>query len=136
MHAHSDSRTMASEFLRFAAVGFLATAVHYSILIFLIEWIRVPLLLSTSVGFVVGAVVSFTLNRMITFRYQPHFGRGVTKFVLVGFVGLGINALIVASLTQTRLPYIIAQCIATGLVLVWNFTAARTLVFRHASDAV
>ena len=131
----NSERTIASEFLRFAAVGVVATAIHYSILIFLVERMRAPLIPSTSTGFVAGAIVSFVLNRVITFRHQPSFARGLTKFVLIGFIGLGFNALIVAGLTQIRLPYILAQMIATGLVLVWNFTVARALIFRPTPAA-
>ncbi len=126
----SEVGVIAAEFLRFAAVGVLATATHYSILIFLVELVHAPLILSTSIGFTAGAVVSYALNRKITFRHQPHFGRGLIKFVLVGFVGLGINALIVAALTRAGLQYMIAQMFATGLVLVWNFSVARMIVFR------
>jgi putative flippase GtrA len=123
-------RAVFAEFLRFAAVGVVATIVHYSILISLVELARGPLIPSTSVGFVFGAVVSYTLNRRITFSHQPHFGRGLLQFVAVGAVGLGLNAVIVASLVRAGLQYIVAQMVATGVVLVWNFALARLVIFR------
>jgi putative flippase GtrA len=69
----SDPRVRAvfGEFLRFAAVGVVATIVHYSILISLVELAHAPLIPSTSVGFVFGAVVSYALNRRITFAISP-----------------------------------------------------------------
>jgi putative flippase GtrA len=127
----SDPRvlTVFGEFLRFAAVGMVATIVHYSILIVLVELAHEQLVPSTSVGFVFGAVVSYTLNRRITFSHQPHFGRGLLKFVAVGAVGLGINALIVAGLARAGLLYIVAQMAATGVVLMWNFAVSRLVIF-------
>src|SRR6266436_6301410 len=101
-----------SEFLRFATVGALATVVHYSMLIALVELAHGPLIASTSAGFVLGAVVSYSLNRRITFRHQPDFGRGLVKFVSVGAVGLGLNALIVAGLAHAGIQYILAQMTA------------------------
>jgi putative flippase GtrA len=118
------------EFLRFALVGSLATCVHYAILISLMERAHSPLVLSTSIGFVFGSLLSYTLNRRITFNHQPHFGRGLAKYVAVGTVGLGLNALIVAGLAYAGAPYMLAQVAASGVVLVWNFGAARIMVFR------
>jgi putative flippase GtrA len=128
----SDPRVRAvfGEFLRFAAVGVVATIVHYSILISLVELAHAPLIPSTSVGFVFGAVVSYALNRRITFSHQPDFGRGLLEFVAVGAVGLGLNALIVAGLARAGLQYILAQMVATGVVLMWNFIIARLVIFR------
>lgn len=120
----------AQQFLRFAMVGAVATAVHYAILISLVELAQVELLPATSIGFVAGAVVSYTLNRRYTFASQQHFGRGLAMFLAVGFVGLGLNGLIVSLLAGAGLLYILAQMIATGLVLIWNFGAARLVVFR------
>lgn len=123
------ARAVFGEFLRFAAVGIVATLVHYSILISLVELAHAPLVPSTSVGFMFGAVLSYTLNRRITFSHQPDFGRGLLKFVAVGAVGLGLNALIVAGLARAGLQYILAQMVATGVVLIWNFGIARLVIF-------
>lgn len=121
---------LAQQFLRFAAVGAGATCVHYAILIAMVELAHRPLVLATSLGFCGGAVVSYTLNRRLTFSHQPHFGLGLLKFVAVGLVGLGLNAAIVVGLTNLGLPYMIAQMAATGLVLIWNFTLSRLLIFK------
>jgi putative flippase GtrA len=130
--ALSDPRIRAVlyEFLRFATVGALATIIHYSILISLVELAHGPLIPSTSTGFVCGAIVSYRLNRQITFRHQPHFGRGLLKFIAVGAAGLGLNAVIVIGLARAGLSYIPAQMAATGVVLVWNFAVARLIIFR------
>ena len=121
---------MARQFLRFAAIGAVATAVHYAILIALVELAHAALLPATSTGFVAGAVVSYTLNRRYTFTTTRSFGRGLAIFIAVGFIGLALNGLIVSLLAQAGLLYILAQMIATGLVLIWNFFAARLVVFR------
>jgi putative flippase GtrA len=122
-------RAVISEFLRFAAIGALATVIHYAALILLVEVAHEPLIPSTSAGFTLGAVVSYSLNRRITFRHQPHFGRGLVKFVSLGSVGLGLNALIVAAFVHAGVQYILAQMTATGTILLWNFLVSRLLIF-------
>jgi len=121
---------LAQQFLRFAAVGAVATATHYVVLIALKELAHVPLLWATSVGYLAGAVVGYTLNRRYTFEANHKFTHGLAKYVGVGVIGLVLNGAILAALTQMGLHYLLAQVIATGVVLVWNFCAARFVVFR------
>jgi len=123
------------EFLRFAAVGGLATCIHYAILIALVQLAHAPLALSTSVGFTCGSVFSYTLNRRLTFAHQPHFGRGFAKYIAMGLVGLVLNGVLVVGLASKGAPYLLAQAFATGVVLVWNFVGARFFVFRPPSVA-
>lgn len=122
---------MLAQFLRFAAVGAVATAVHYAILIALVQLAHVNPVLATACGFCIAAVVSYSLNRHFTFDHRPVFAHGLAKFLAVGAVGLALNAGIVALLIWQGLHYLVAQVIATGLVLIWNFGAARFVVFRE-----
>jgi putative flippase GtrA len=118
------------EFARFTAVGAVATATHYTLMIALKELGHVNVVVATICGYALGAVVSYTLNRRFTFSTRPAYGRGLAKFLAVTCVGAVLNAAIVALLTNQGLYYMLAQVIATGLVLIWNFTGARLLVFR------
>lgn len=129
------TRRFVGEFLRFVAVGAGATVVHYAILIGLVELAHAALIPATTAGFCGGALTSYTLNRRITFTHQPHFGRGLAKFVAIGAVGMGLNAMIVGALAHAGLPYLLAQIGATGVCFFWNFTAARFLVFRAPKPA-
>jgi len=119
-----------SQFLRFAAVGAVATVVHYAILIALVQFAHVNPVLSTACGFSVAAVLSYVLNRHFTFSHRPVFAHGLAMFFVVGAVGLALNAGIVALLTGQGIYYLFSQFAATGLVLIWNYSAARFVVFR------
>ncbi|HVY87186.1 MAG TPA: GtrA family protein [Caulobacterales bacterium] len=124
--AHEVTR----QFVRFAAVGAVATAVHYSILIGLKEGLGVAPVVATTLGYSAGALVSYTLNRRFTFDVKPEFATGLVKFLIVVFIGALINGAIVAGLIRVGLYYLLAQVIATALVLIWNFVASRLVVFR------
>jgi putative flippase GtrA len=52
------------------------------------------------------------------------------KFAIVIGIGAALNAAIVAFFIRSGLHYMIAQLIATGVVLIWNFAGARLVVFR------
>ena len=126
------SHPLTQQFLRFAAVGGVAVLVHYSIMIALVELAAWPVVVASTLGFTIGAVVSYGLNRIFTFvgSSQP-LGLGFVKFSLVVGVGLLMNGAIVALLHGWGLPYMLAQATATGLVTFWNFGANRALVFHR-----
>lgn len=122
--------SVAREFLRFAAVGVAATSAHYAVLIALTELGGVDPVPATAVGFAVGAVVSYVLNRAFTFAARPAIASSLAKFLAIALVGAFINAGIVALLIGQGLYYLVAQVIATLVVLVWNYAGARLIVFR------
>lgn len=116
---------------RFAVVGAVATAAHYAILIALVEIGHVNPVLATTCGYVIGIVVSYTLNRRFTFsETTAPVASSFAKFVLLYGVGAALNGAIVAALIGLGAMYLLAQVAATGLVLIWNFLGARYIVFR------
>jgi putative flippase GtrA len=122
--------SVAREFVRFATVGVAATGAHYMVLIALKELAGVDPVSATVIGFAVGAVVSYVLNRRFTFATRPAFASGLAKFAAIAVVGAFINAGIFALLLAQGLYYLVAQVIATLVVLVWNYAGARLIVFR------
>jgi|CXWL01.1.fsa_nt_gi putative flippase GtrA len=126
----SGPPTLLAQIVRFALVGVAATAVHFAVLIALVELAGLGPVAATTLGYIVGIAVSYTLNRLYTFKSDAPVGSSFLKFALLYGVSAFLNAGIVAMLTEQRLWYLLAQVIATGLVLIWNFVGARFVVFR------
>jgi putative flippase GtrA len=122
---------LARQFSRFLAVGVATTIVHYGVLIVLVEAWGVHPVWGTSAGFIVAVLFSYLLNRRYTFEELPTFGTGLLKYYASVTMGLVLNAGTVAVLTAWGAHYLLAQAIASGLALIWNFLAARFLVFRR-----
>lgn len=126
------SRTAFSHFMRFAAVGICGTAAHYSVLWTLVEYAAMPVLIATSIGFGVGALVNYALNRRFTFDSDATHTDALPKFMTVALLGLVLNALIVKVLNvHFGIHYMLAQVFATGTVLVWNFAVNYLWTFRR-----
>jgi putative flippase GtrA len=121
---------LARQFSRFLAVGVAATAVHYGVLIALVEAWAVHPVLATTAGFVTAALLSYALNRRYTFDEQPAFGPGLLRYYAAVSMGLLLNASVMAALTGWGAHYVLAQIVASGVALVWNFLSARLVVFR------
>lgn len=125
-----SQHTITAQFARFAAVGAIATAVHYGVLVALVELGGVGPLIATTCGYVVGIATSYSLNRRFTFGARGAVGRTLAKFVALYAIGALLNAGVMAALMRAGAPYLLAQIGATGLVLAWNFAGARYVVFR------
>jgi putative flippase GtrA len=125
---------LARQFSRFLAVGVATTAVHYGVLIVLVEVWAIHPVLATIAGFVTAVLLSYVLNRRYTFDQEPPFGAGLLKYYAVVSVGLALNAGTMAVLTRWGVYYLLAQVVASGVALVWNFLAARLVVFRARGE--
>ena len=119
------------QFCSFLGVGGIATVLQYIILIILVEIVGVRPGLASGVGYAAGAGVSYFLNYRYTFVSHRRHALAMGKFFFVAAMGLAVNSAIVVVATESLgLNYMLAQVIATGLVLLWNFSANRWWTFR------
>jgi putative flippase GtrA len=121
-----------AQFTTFFGVGIVAAVVHYGVLIGLVELARAPVVPATLAGYVLGGVVSYVLNRRHTYRSdRPHAEAG-WRFALVAAVGfLLTGALMHVFVDRLGAPYLPAQLVTTGIVLVWSFFAHKMFSFRR-----
>jgi putative flippase GtrA len=126
------SRTLKGDFSRFVVSGGTAALVHWLILWLCVSRAGWEGTLSTTVGFVVAATVSYLLNYFWTFRSSSPHMHALPRFLAVAVTGLFLNAGIFAALLYViEVHYMLAQLAATGTVLFWNFFLQRAWSFRH-----
>src|SRR5688572_15962345 len=88
------------QFASFSGVGLAAAAVHYGFLIGLVEAGGVDPVLATLIGYVGGGVVSYALNRRLTYAStRPHAEAG-WRFVVVAAVGFLLTGLFMHVFTR------------------------------------
>lgn len=127
----SGLATARGQVLRFAAVGVVGTAIHYGVLIAMVELVGTGPVVGTFAGFMVAAFFAYLLNSRYTFKARINLRAGLLKNYSSLAVGLGINMGTVALLTWLDVRYIAAQAVATLLAFIWNFLASKFFVFRH-----
>jgi putative flippase GtrA len=121
---------LAKQFSRFSLVGIVGTAFHYVVMGFLIEIGGLPTVRASGVGFVTSAIISYALNRKITFATNLAHRKALPRFLAVGAVGMWLNSIAVGALgTHTSRHWLSVQITATLLVLCWNFAANRLWTF-------
>jgi putative flippase GtrA len=120
------------QFIGFAGVGAIGTAGHYAVLIGLVQLAGVSPVMASIAGFIAGAVINYFLSYRYIFQSRKRHAEALTKFLLVASAGLGLNAAIVwFGVSMLEWHYLVSQVIATGIILLWNFTANRLWTFSH-----
>ncbi|MDQ6679629.1 MAG: GtrA family protein [Pseudomonadota bacterium] len=117
-------------FLRYSAVGALATAVHYLVLMLAVEGAGWPASLAAGLGAVVGAQVAYLGNRRFTFAHRGAIRQSWLRFQSTAALGALISMTIVAVGVHIGWHYLLAQATATGLVLAITFAINRVWAFR------
>lgn len=118
------------EAVRFAAVGVLATALHYGLYLALLR--AVPANVAYATGYVVSFLANFYLTAFFTFRARPSWRR------FTGMAGAhGVNFLLHMTLLNAFLwlgvPEAIAPVPVFAVAIPVNFLLVRW-VFTHKSN--
>ena len=115
----------------FVGVGLISTGLHYSVLVAMVQLCRVPPVPAALCGFWLGGLLSYLLNRRHTFGSERPHEEAAWRFALVAGVAFVLTYLLMRAFVETwHWPYLPAQAITTGVVMIWTFAANRTWTFR------
>lgn len=125
--------SLSRQFSVFLFIGAVCTALHYAVLILLVrlEWLAPTW--ASALGFGVSAVLNYLLNRRLTFSSSRAHRSAAPRFVGVAASGLMINTALLALLNGVlEWHYLLAQVLATGATLMWNFILHKIWTFAGA----
>ena len=116
--------------LSYALVGGLATAVHYLVLVALVEVGHVGAGLAAATGASWGALAAYAGNRRFTFESRAAHARALPRFLAVAALGAATSAALVhAGTAWLGLHYLLPQAVATALVLFAGYALNRRWSF-------
>ncbi len=122
---------MLVQFAKFGVVGISNTLLAFTIYTVLLKVFGVWYLAASAIGFVVGAVNGFLLNRRWTFA--GHVGDALTpvRWGIVQGCGLGLNlGLLYLFVDDAGIEKLLSQALATVIVTVVTFLVNRAWTFR------
>lgn len=123
---------IANRFVRFTGVGAIGTLAHYLSLVSLVEIVGLNAVAATCIGFIVGALINYKLNRRYTFESSVPHRIGLPRFLVIAAIGMVLNTSIMAVGTLLlKVHYLLLQVFATAVVLLWNFFGNHFWTFRH-----
>lgn len=119
-----------SRFGAFAFVGLLATALHYIVLVGLVDGLAVAAPAASAAGYALSTLFNYAMNRRFTFNSRRRHAQALPRFLVVSGIGLALNTAVVGLMTAVaHWHYLLSQVLATALVLVWNFQLNRRWTF-------
>lgn len=109
----------------------VATAVDFAIAVLLVHDVGLSPALATAAAATVGALTSFGLNRMVTFRSRDESLPQLSRYALVALGSLGLNTGGVALLLSLPgIPYVVAWWLVRAAVFaLWNYPLHKEYVF-------
>ena len=135
MQLTPENLALLRQFIRFAAVGLSGTAVQYLTLWLGTGFFFIPAAAASGLGYILGSLVNYVLNYFFTFKSEKSHKETASKYFSVLGVGWCINVGLM-SLMVHHLGWNIwlAQCLTTGIALLWHFAGSRWWAFRHDAD--
>lgn len=123
---------MIIQFAKYCLVGVVNTLVGLGLIFSLMALVGLSPAASNFIGFAVGIMVSFSLNRAWTFRSAAPIAKSFAYFASVCGAGyfLNLGVLLTAIYLLGINPYV-AQVIGVGCYAVFVFLGSRYFAFRN-----
>ena len=142
-----QKKNRTAEIVRFAVTGGVCFLVELAILILLKGRFGVDTLIATPVAFLISVILNYLLCVVWVFRGAKNRGAGAKAgFLITSLIGLGLNevlmllfrltlgedAVILTVGSRTFNMYVLNKCLATLIVMIWNYFSKRAVLYRKA----
>jgi len=123
------------QFIGYLLSGSLATTVHYTILISMVEILAIHPIMASSLGFIGGAITGFCLNKNFVFCDLNAGKAACVKYLLMAGIGALLNIILLLVLTNNiHLHYLLAQLLTTISIVLCNFICCKTWIFNRGKQ--
>jgi putative flippase GtrA len=123
------------QLVRFGLVGATNTALTLATYALVVA-LEGPVALAGAVGWVVGAVNGFVLNRAWTFSGAASGARTAARYAVVALAGSGLNAALVSiAVSEQHLPHVAGELAVLPPVTLLSFLLCRGWVFAPGAPA-
>ncbi len=144
-----QNKSRAAEVIRFALTGGICFVVELAVLILLKGRLGIDTLIATPIAFLVSVILNYLLCVIWVFRGTKNRGAGAKAgFLITSLIGLGLNellmllfrltlgedAVILTLGTKEINMYVLNKCLATLIVMIWNYFSKRAVLYRKAKE--
>ena len=144
-----QKRSRTAEVIRFALTGGVCFLVELGVLILLKGRFGIDTLIATPIAFLISVVLNYLLCVVWVFRGEKNRGAGAKAgFLITSLIGLGLNellmllfrvmlgedAVILTLGSRTFNMYVLNKCLATLIVMIWNYFSKRAVLYRKGKQ--
>ena len=116
--------------VKFGFVGVLASIVFYLLLWVMVELLDIPVLIATSIAFILVIIENYILHHRWTFRSNKAHKKTFPRFVLMSILGFAINWYVMyEGVELLAINYLLVQAAAIVLVSTWNIVISHIMIF-------
>ena len=128
---------MLLQMVKYGLVGLSATAIHASMLFFLVETLGVGPVLASIPAFLTALVISFLINHHWTFVVKGGYGRYFSRYAAVSVAGLILNiAIMYGTVSLMHQSYVVGLAVVIVFVPLISFLLQRYWTFSDSSHGV
>ena len=144
-----QKKSRAAEIIRFALTGGVCFVVELAVLILLKGKFGVDTLIATPIALLISVILNYLLCVVWVFRGAKNRGAGAKAgFLITSLIGLGLNEVLMLLFrlilgedtviltigTRTIDMYVLNKCLATLIVMIWNYFSKRAVLYRKAKQ--
>jgi len=137
------------EIIRFALTGGICFLVELGVLILLKGGLGLDTLIATPVAFLVSVILNYLMCVVWVFKGAKNTNAASKAgFLITSLIGLGLNELlmllfrwmlgeesVILSLGGKDIKmYVLNKCLATLIVMIWNYFSKRAVLYRKAKQ--
>ena len=122
------------EVIRFALTGGVCFLVELGVLILLKSGLGLDTLIATPVAFLVSVILNYLLCKA-GFLITSLIGLGLNELLMLLFrLTLGEETVILSPGGKDIKMYVLNKCLATLIVMIWNYFSKRAVLYRKAKQ--
>ena len=144
-----EKKSRTGEVIRFALTGGICFLVELAVLILLKGSLKIDTLIATPIAFLISVILNYLLCVVWVFRGAKNRGTGAKAgFLITSLIGLGLNellmllfrlilgedAVILTLGSRTFNMYVLNKCLATLIVMIWNYFSKRAVLYRKGKQ--
>ena len=144
-----ERKSRTGEVIRFALTGGICFLVELAVLILLKGSLKIDTLIATPIAFLISVILNYLLCVVWVFRGAKNRGTGAKAgFLVTSLIGLGLNELlmllfrlilgedaVILTLGGREINmYVLNKCLATLIVMIWNYFSKRAVLYRKAKQ--
>lgn len=123
------------QFVRYCISGFMTAVVFFSLIYFFVNCFALPVHLSIILSALVSYPANFFLHKIFSFRSTRCTSHSAMRYIVAAICTFTINGILLQTLLEMKIHYLIAQLILTPLLLISNYFILWIWVFSEKATS-